>query len=216
MRSVFRGVIGGLVLLMIGHAFAARAGWSVVTMPSADGPWIWVASRSAAFVAYFALTLDVVFGLFLSTGAADRFLARARSLELHRWLSGITIAMAGAHAIALVFDPTVHFDLLDVLMPFASAYRPLAVGIGILALYALYVVRESFAWRARLGTRLWKRLHMLGFAAFVLATAHGIFAGSDTERPWIRAIYILCAALVAALTAYRASAAQPSTQRVRS
>lgn len=206
MPSISRGVLGGLVLLVIGDAIAARAGWTAGLSPHAEGPWIWVASRSAALVAYLALTLDVVFGLFLSTGAADRFIARARSMELHRWLSGVAIAMTAVHGLALVFDPTVRFDVLDVAVPFVSTYRPLAVGLGILALYALYVVRESFVWRARLGVRAWRRLHMLAFAAFVMATAHGIFAGSDTQRPWMRALYIGAVAVVAWLTAYRMSA----------
>lgn len=206
MRSVLRGVAGGLALLVIGDAIASRFGWAPGLVPRADGPWIWVASRSAGLVAYLALTLDVVFGLFLSTGAADRFIARARSLELHRWLSGVAIALAAAHGVALAFDATVHFDALDVLVPFISSYRPFAVGLGIAALYALYVVRESFKWRARLGARVWRKLHMLAFAAFVMVTAHGIFAGSDTHRPWMLALYIVAVAVVAGLSAYRWSA----------
>lgn len=206
MRDALRGLFGGLVLLVLLDALAARAGWTGGLLPHTVGTAAWVASRSAGLVAYVALTLDVVFGVFLSTGAADRFLPRARSLELHRWLSSVALGMVAVHALALVFDGTVRFDVLDLLVPLLAPYRPLAVALGIVAVAALYVVRESFAWRARLGAALWKKLHMVGFAAFVLATAHGIFAGSDTGRPWTRLLYIGAVAVVAGLVGYRFAA----------
>ncbi len=219
LADLARGVLGGLLVLAIVEAMSVRLGMSAGISMHAHGPGAWISSRAAAVVAYIALALDAIFGLFLSSGAGDRLLARARSMELHRWLSGIAIGMAALHAVALLFDATVRFDVLDVLVPFASAYRPVAVGLGVLALYAMFVVRESFAWRARLGTRVWKKLHMLAFVAFAMATAHGLFAGSDTERPWMRAIYISAVACVGFLTARRyanrPSAPTPRAARAR-
>jgi tetrahydromethanopterin S-methyltransferase subunit E len=33
-------------------------------------------------------------------------------------------------------------------------------------------------------------LHYTSFAAFILVTLHGIFAGSDSGEPWMRALYL--------------------------
>ena len=43
---------------------------------------------------------------------------------------GLAIAATGLHATALVADTYVHFGAADVLVPFASSWRPLAVAIN--------------------------------------------------------------------------------------
>lgn len=203
MRDAVRGGLFGLVVLSIADASASRLGWTAGLWPRAEGPWAWVASRAFGIVAYLTLTADAVFGLFVSTGLADRWVARVRSMEVHRWLSGVALSLTAAHALVLLLDSTVRFDALDVLVPFAASYRPLAVALGSLALYAMYVVRESFAWRPRIGVRAWSRLHALAFVAFAMATGHGLFAGSDSVRPWMRAIYLIAVVLVVVLSVHR-------------
>ena len=82
-RLVGWGVGIGLACLVVADAMAERAGWVAGAIPRSDGPWWWVTSRAAGVAAFVALTLDVVFGLFLSTSAADGWVARARSVEAH-------------------------------------------------------------------------------------------------------------------------------------
>lgn len=206
-EPALRGALLGLVALAIADAIAARAGLTPGLAPRLAGPAAWLASRAMGVTAYVALTLDVAFGLFVSTGRADRWIARARSQDLHRWLSGVSLALVAAHALALTLDSEVRFDVLDALVPFLAPYRPLAVGLGVLAVYAMAVVRESFAWRGRIGARAWRRLHSLSFVAFALATAHGLFAGSDTARPWMRALYLGALGIVGTLALARGRAA---------
>lgn len=202
-RILFTGFAAGLVLLAMAAAIGARAG--VVSIPFArpDGAASWLASRAAGVTAYVAITLEIVFGLFLSTGAADRWIARARSVEIHRFLSVTALALVAAHALVLLADRFVRFDLLAVLVPFAAPYRPFAVGIGALAAYAAIVVHGSFAVRRSIGQRAWRALHYVSFAVFALATGHGLLAGSDAGRPWMVAVYASSTAAVLALIAYR-------------
>jgi cytochrome b561 len=40
-----------------------------------------------------------------------------------------------------------------------------------------------------MSTRLWRTIHLLAVPAFVLALLHGVFAGTDTQRPWMIALY---------------------------
>src|SRR5580704_14739500 len=142
---------------------------------------LWVTSRSAGITAYVALTLDVAFGLFLSTAVADRWISRARSVEVHRWLSSVTLALTAVHAVALLGDRLAHIDLADLVVPFHARRHAVGVGLGVIAVEAAAVLHGSFLLRARLGARVWRALHYLSFAVYVLATAHGIFAGSDVR-----------------------------------
>jgi len=206
-RPVAAGVIAALVLLGLIDGLGARAGLVAGAVPHSDGPWLWIASRAAGVSAFLALALAVAFGLFLSTGAADRWLPRRQSAELHRWLSAATLALIGVHALLLLGDGFVRFDLIAVLVPFASPYRPVAVGIGVLAGLSAVIIHGSFALRRRIGARTWRRLHYLSFVALALALAHGLLAGSDAGAAWMRAVYLVTAAVVTALLAARVAAA---------
>lgn len=212
-RSILTGVALGLGVLVFLDAVAARAGAAALLVPRLDGPGAWLASRAAGITAYVALTLDVVLGLFVSTGAADRWLPRARSLELHRWLSGATLALVLLHALVLLLDSEAALDLVDLLVPLASSYRPIAVAAGIVGFAAALVVRESFGWRARLGPKTWRRLHALSFVAFALATAHGLAAGTDSGTAAMRALYVVSTAAVVLLAAARVKRRPPHVGR---
>ena len=44
--------------------------------------------------------------------------------------------------------------------------------------------------RKFLPTRLWRDLHLLAIPAFILALLHGVFSGTDTDRPAMVALYV--------------------------
>lgn len=201
--GLFRGVGVGLFALVLLATLGARLGWVVGVFPRSEGPAFWLASRAMGFAAYAALSLEVTLGLFLSTNLADGWLARARTVDLHRWLSLVTLVLVGVHALALLGDGYVRFDLLDLLVPFLAPWRGAPLALGILGLYVLGLVHGSFDFRARIGARVWRALHGLSFLAFAGATAHGLLAGSSAAEPWARGVYTLAAGLVLWLTFYR-------------
>lgn len=207
LKKVFQGVLLGLAVLALAATAGARLGVVALPIDRPAGHAFWQVSRAAGFAAYAALTLEMLLGLFLSTDLADRWIARARTIELHRWLSATALALTAAHAAALVGDRYIRFDALDVLVPFLAPYRPVAVGLGVLAAWAAAIVHVSFALRARIGQRAWRALHGVSFALYLGATAHGLLAGTDSAQPWIRGVYAASAALVLWLTLYRAGAA---------
>ena len=59
---------------------------------------------------------------------------------------------------------------------------------GALALYTLVIILVSSWMRRRLSYRLWRMLHYLSIATFVLVTLHGLLAGSDAGETWMRAV----------------------------
>jgi sulfoxide reductase heme-binding subunit YedZ len=202
-RALAIGAFAGVVAFALVLAVLARAGWAHVDLPRADGPEPWMLSRATGFVAFVALGLDAIVGLGISTRLGDRWLPRGTAVDLHRWLSPIALATAFAHGAILVAGTHVPFDALDVLVPFLAPYRPLAVGLGVIALYAAGVVHVSFALRARIGARAWRRLHHLSFVAFAAAAVHVVAAGTDAGRAWAIALIAPPVVAVAALVARR-------------
>jgi DMSO/TMAO reductase YedYZ heme-binding membrane subunit len=71
-------------------------------------------------------------------------------------------------------------------------------------MYALVVVMVSSWLRGHLSTRLWRNLHLLAVPTFVLALLHGVFGGTDAERPWMMALYVGSAIIVTFLLLVRA------------
>jgi len=168
-----------------------------------DSALAWQLSRATGFTAFVALALDVTLGLLMSTRAGARLIPRAQQVDLHRWLSPLTLALVAGHALLLLADDFIGFDLVDVLVPFAAPYRPFAVGIGVIAAYLALVIHLSFGLRKRLGTPLWRRLHGLSFVAFIAAAAHILLAGTDASSPWALAVITLPIDVIAGLVVYR-------------
>jgi predicted ferric reductase len=203
MRNAFKGVLIGLFLLALLGAIATRAGWIVASPPRPQGTGAWMFSRATGLVAYVALSIDVIVGLLVSTRSADRLVQRGQLIDVHGWLSPLTLALVLAHAVVLLADRYVRFDIVDVFVPFASGRWSLAVGVGVLAGYLMLVVHLSFGMRKRIGTTTWRRLHYLSYAAFVLVTIHAMAVGSDRANPWFASVYAVLLLVVASLLALR-------------
>jgi predicted ferric reductase len=216
-RWVLGGVVAGVVGAVLMMSVAARLGIVAVLVQRPDTHEFWYYSRAAGISAYLALALSVIWGLLLSTRLVDTRVPRGRGVELHTWLSAVALALIAAHALLLLGDPYVRFDVVDVVLPFASAYRPAAVALGVLSAYGTAIVFGSFWLRRHIGQRTWRIVHILVFPTFVGVTLHGLLAGSDSATAWMRITYLVCSALVIWLLVYRLvskTTAAPSTSRV--
>lgn len=175
----------------------------------------WYLTRSTGIVAWALASASVIWGLLLSTRLVRRRGAPKWLLDLHRYLGGVTVAFVGLHIGALVADSYVDFRRVDVLVPFASAWKPVPVALGVIATYALIAVEGSSLAMKRLPKRVWHRIHMAGFAVFVLATGHGLFAGTDTDNVAMFAAYSVTAGAVVFLTIFRVLTARRSNETPR-
>jgi sulfoxide reductase heme-binding subunit YedZ len=163
----------------------------------------WYAVRALGFLAYIALACSVLYGLLLSTKILDAIAHRPVSFALHKDLSIVGLILISLHGLLLLGDASYPFSLRSILVPFASPYAPIPVGIGQLALYATAVVTASFYLRRRIGQQTWRLLHYSTFLAFLGGTVHGIFSGSDSGAAWAFWIYIAPTAMAVFLTTYR-------------
>ena len=164
---------------------------------------VWFGARAAGLVAYVLATSSVLFGLATATRAGDRVAGRGTVADAHRALSLLTVLAIGAHVLLLAFDQYAGFGPADLLVPFATWYRPFWTGLGVLAAYMALAVYVSFYLRSRIGYRAWRALHFASFAVFAAATFHGLFAGSDGGAVWARGLYAVALSAVALAIAYR-------------
>ncbi len=202
-RAALVGLGFGIALLILGLTVAARPGLMAMPLERPDTQLFWYMGRAAGISAYLALALSVLWGLLVSTGVADGWVARARSVDVHRWISAVGLGLTVGHAVVFVGDRYVSFDALDLLVPFLAPYRPVAVGLGVLGAYGFAVVFGSFWLRRRIGQRGWRIAHYLAFPTVVLVTLHGMLAGTDSGTPWMRLVYMGVSAAVLWLSVYR-------------
>jgi sulfoxide reductase heme-binding subunit YedZ len=143
----------------------------------------WYVTRASGVVAYAVLAASVAFGVVMAGRMHGKRPSRPWVLDVHRMLGGLAVLLVGVHIGALLLDSFVSFDVVEVLVPFASTWSPAAVAAGVVAFWMLAAVEVTSLLRNRIPNRVWRRVHMLSFAVFVLASAHFIAAGTDATSP---------------------------------
>jgi predicted ferric reductase len=154
-------------------------------------------------LAYGALAASTIYGLGMTTRLLDRISRRLVNDTLHESLSFWGLLLGASHALLLLLDTYIGFSWDSILIPFVAPWRPLAVGLGSIALYLLILLVVTSKARRFIGLRLWRVIHLLAFVAFGLITAHGFLAGTESTLPWAKVIYVTAAALVAFFTGVR-------------
>jgi sulfoxide reductase heme-binding subunit YedZ len=177
-------------------------------------PTFWILARASGLTAYVLLTTVVVAGLVLKS-RPFRSLKPAAAIDVHRFLTMLALGALAVHATALVLDSTIRIGPGALVIPGLAPYRPVWTGAGVLAAELALVIAISFPLRRRIGVRNWRRLHWATYAVFALATAHGLFAGTDSSRPAVFDLYLGAVAAVAFATAWRALAAPVRPSPVR-
>jgi predicted ferric reductase len=164
----------------------------------------WYLSRASATVAYGLLWLSMASGLIITNKLARLWPGGPIAFDLHQFASLMGLAFALFHALILMGDKYINYNLAQVLVPFNSTgYKPVWVGLGQIGFYLLALVGLSFYVRKRLGNRTWRLIHYLSFLMFALALLHGIFAGTDTTVLAIRAFYWVTGVSLLFLFVYR-------------
>jgi methionine sulfoxide reductase heme-binding subunit len=167
-------------------------------------PTFWLLARATGLTAYVLLTATVLAGLVLKSRPFGARVRAAAVTDVHRFLTFLALGALAIHASTLVLDTTVHISLLALVVPGTSAYRPVGVALGVVACELAALLAVSFSLRRRIGFRAWRRLHWAAYLVFVLATAHGLAAGTDSAQPWASGLYLGAVGAVAFATAWRA------------
>ena len=163
----------------------------------------WYVARSGGIVALVLTGLSVIWGLLYSTKVMQGRPTPKWTLDLHRFLGGAAVTFTGIHVLGLVLDDYVHFGWAEILVPFASEWKPGAVAWGVVTTYLLVAVQLTSLFMNRIPRRWWKRIHLTSYALFWTGLIHGITAGTDADNP----LYVLGSAVAilatTGLTVYR-------------
>jgi predicted ferric reductase len=194
------GFAGGLVLWMVVWPLLAAAFNALLP---ADTTFFWLMTRASGITAYLLLTASMLYGLGVSSRLSDTAMPRASSFALHEITSWLALGFTALHAGVLLFDRYQPFSLVELLVPFAAAYRPVATALGIFGLYTALLVSVTFYLKPLVSHRAWQIIHYVSFGTWVMALAHGLLAGSDTGAAWMQWLYLGSGAAVLLLTLYR-------------
>ena len=168
----------------------------------------WYTTRSSGIISWALLALSVLWGLALSTKVFGKRPRPNWLLDLHRFLGGLSVVFAAIHVAAIVLDGFVEFGAVDILVPFATDYHPVAVAWGIIAMYALVAVELTSLLRKKLSKQAWRAVHYLSFPLFALATIHLLAVGTDRKTFLLRFGVIAGTVAIVVLTAIRVARAE--------
>jgi hypothetical protein len=176
---------------------------------------LWYLTRGTGLVTLLALTASVVLGILQVQRWSPAHGPRYVVVALHRGISLLVVALLAVHVVTAVLDSFAPIRLVDAVVPFVSAYRPLWLGLGALALDMLVALTITSLLRHRLGLRAWRAVHWIAYACWPVALAHGWGTGSDARTAWMLALTLGCVAAVLAALAWRLSAGWAEHPRAR-
>jgi predicted ferric reductase len=150
----------------------------------------WVILRAAGIGAYVMVFLSVAWGLIATTSLIGKRVSRASATTVHQFIATTGLVLLGVHLAGLLVDPFMPFGVRQIAIPMASAYRPVAITIGVVAMYTMVVVIVLSWMRKTIGTTWWRRSHLLAVPVFAMSLVHGLLAGTDSQRPAMWWLYL--------------------------
>jgi sulfoxide reductase heme-binding subunit YedZ len=173
----------------------------------------WILLRAAGIGAYVALSLSVAWGLLASASLTPRRISKPAANLFHAAVGTTGLVLLGVHLALLLVDRFVRFDVLDLLIPMRSSFRPFAIALGVVAMYGVVAVTVTSWLRRRVGSAWWRRAHLLAVPSFAVSLLHGLLAGTDSGQPWMLAVYGGSATVVVFLLVVRALTARSAVAR---
>jgi methionine sulfoxide reductase heme-binding subunit len=156
---------------------------------------LWFVSRGSGLALLAGFSAAVVLGVVARMGSGRW--SRLLLGELHRTLALFCVAFLGLHVVTAITDPYATIGWAATVLPLASPYRTLAIGLGALAVDLGGAVLVTSLVRQRLGYRAWRAVHWLAYLAWPVAFWHSVTAGTDLRIWWAAVTEWSCAAAVA-------------------
>jgi hypothetical protein len=214
--SVGRGPLRALVrgttwVVGVGASAAATSALvgAGVSSVAGDRKAHWLLGRAAGISSYLLMVGLVSFGLLLSHPATTAWKrpTRPTRMRIHVSLAVFTLAFTVLHIVVLATDPWAGVGWRGTVIPGAASYRPLAVSLGVIGLYAGLLAGLTAAAAGRIAGRIWWPIHKVAIVTLVLIWVHAVQAGSDTSA--LFAMYLATGAFVVVLAASRYTARSP-------
>jgi methionine sulfoxide reductase heme-binding subunit len=183
---------------------------------AASGPSAyWYLTRGTGVVALLLLTGGVLLGVLTSTRWSTPRWPRFVVSGLHRNLTLLAVAFVVVHVVTTVLDGYAPIGLRDAVLPFASKYRPVWLGLGAVAFDLLLALVLTSLFRLRIGLRTWKVVHWLAYVSWPVALMHAFGTGSDAKAGWFELVALGSAAVVVLAVLWRVVEAREGSGAIR-
>jgi predicted ferric reductase len=163
----------------------------------------WYMARAGGVIAYLLLWLSSVWGLLLSTRLLSKLIPAPLIFGLHEFIALLSVTFMGLHTVVLLGDEYVNFNIFHLAIPFIAPYEPFWTGLGVIGFYLSLALTGTFYLRKQIGQRLWRSLHYLTFAAYLIGLVHGLMAGADSSLVLMKLLYLSTALSLLFLVYYR-------------
>jgi sulfoxide reductase heme-binding subunit YedZ len=164
---------------------------------------MWVLARGTGVVALALLTVSICLGITVRSRKVVAGIPRYGATEIHQTASLTASALIVIHVATLLLDPQAGLKLIDVVVPFASDFRPFWLGLGTLALELVALVAITGLLRKRIGERAFRAAHLTSYALWPIALGHGLGTGTDAGTLWMDALALTCTAAVVSAARWR-------------
>ena len=124
---------------------------SAVAATASSLPWLWLVSRGSGLVLLVLFTVGRRARRRHASGVGAASWPRFAVAELHRTLALFAVALLVLHVVTAILDPYVAIGWWATVLPFASHYRQVALGLGTLAIDLGAAVLLTSLVRRRLG-----------------------------------------------------------------
>lgn len=178
---------------------------------------LWYASRATGVVALLLLTAVLLLGLLVTRQGRLPGLPRFAVTGLHRNLSLIAVVFVALHVLTAVTDSYVNIPLTAAIVPLASPYERLWLGLGAVSFDIMIAVIVTSLLRRHLSRRLWRGVHLLAYVSWPVAWLHSIFSSTDMRHGELFLLGVACALVVVIAVGWRLAAAArdlPRAERV--
>lgn len=206
-------LVTALLFVSLGviSTYSALQLWSA--MASAEQPLLWWAGRALGFVAYFALWLSMIFGSLASSGGAGGMFSKKWVMDFHQEWTLAAVISTVLHVVVLVTHAESHVTPWAAIIPFASQTLSGEIALGTIATIGLGVVTLSSWLRTHIPYAAWRGIHALSFGVMILALAHSIASGTDTQTWAASWLYIITTAALTAVMTLRIGVALAGKRR---
>jgi len=171
-----------------------------------DSAVIWYAGQATGVMSLMLFSAVMVLGISVHRRVRIPGMPRLATVALHRSLSLLAVVFLTVHIVTSVVDSYVDISPLAAVVPFASNFEPLWVGLGAVAVDLILAVTVTSLLRARIGRRVWRAVHWLAYACWPVAVLHGITMGNGTGHRmtgWILWLTIGCILAVGGALGWR-------------
>jgi len=181
----------------------------ILTAAVSPSPF-WFLTRGTGAISLVLLTLTVVLGIVNLRRTRFEHVPRFVLDSVHRSASLLAVTFLLVHILTALLDGYAPITLLDVVIPFGSAYRPVWLGLGAVAFDLVIAITITSLLRRRLGYGAWRATHWLAYASWPVALVHGLGTGTDAKTHWMLLLTGGCVAVMLAAVLVRVSAGWPA------